>query len=170
MIRALPVQLRHLEKKPLVVEKMDFVGLGFTGVKMFSFSFDQNSDSKKEGLREDESGDLFDNNDSDEDFALERNGDNNLQDKSFSSSSRVRTNSTGNKSAAGNSTPTVTTVPSATSSKCPNKKTVNLVIDIFALDINNAGLDARVFKYWWERKLLIALYKNNAGMVIKISL
>jgi uncharacterized protein (UPF0297 family) len=49
----------------------------------------------------------------------------------------------------------------ATFSDSSNPYEIALFVNIFSIPLKTAGLDVVVFKYWFERKLLFGLYKQN---------
>lgn len=109
MCRALPIQLRHLEQKPLVVQNMSLVEIGIPRIMMQSFN--DNNDWKW-GLQE---------------FTSKIDSNLNLLPCSFNFSNH------------------------------------SLALFWDNLDLYEDGMDIRIFKYRFERKMLHALCKQNAG-------
>lgn len=124
MFRALPPQIRHLESKPLIVDRLEFFNLGRGPANELIRSKSTKRHSKSVA-----------------EVAI-------MSSSSLHGSSRERTDK----------------------SVLPSDKEVGdtqLSSKTFrsfaAIDIYDGGLDFRIFKYYFERRMLYALCKYNAG-------
>lgn len=142
MLHALPSQISHLEAKPLVVEALDFHELGYENLNFIKVHLPgDRSISTSNGLS---SKKILSTKSIDSQKSLEKSHANNL-------SSRTITLKYG-----------------------PNHKIEVIeenhtgeIIDLFSIDVWKSGLDALIFKYHFERKILYALFKSNAGMTFE---
>jgi hypothetical protein len=225
MYKALPHQIRHLEAKPLIVDKLEFREIGYDNLEFIKIkgageldpsqcSPQEEKSGRKRGSSvgiENESSDYIGSSRSTRSqphsrkrfsFRDERIISDGGLKKSYSHQSMETMTESSNLISKASSSPHVENhytskqhrslqsaqSPSVqsqtpTSSKQPLTSPItvtlrfhsktgveiieenhsNQIINLFSIDIWKSGLDALIFKYQFERKILYALYKSNAG-------
>lgn len=153
LVRALPISLRRLERKPLIVEKLDFTCLGFEHVPLTPLLPVTRVNPITQANPVIQSNPV-----SRASYISRSNSLSQEKPHFFSSFSSTSHHNTQTENETENHVE-VQPEPQQQQQQFPQRRH----IDYLNLPVNTAGLDARIFKYWFERKLLFALYKSNAS-------
>eukprot|EP01040_Poterioochromonas_malhamensis_P003834 gene3834-4096_t len=173
LLRALPLQLRHLESKPLLVERLDFYDVGFDNLTHIPLPTPKTSENpnttQPQSQPHSPPSKPIDSSQSNADVADSSKSLHHLNH--LLARMNIPSNSHGSGDASKRSSlrsVSIRYTPGTEVNEVAVEEEDHLLhlLDLFSIDIWRSGMDAMIFKYHFERKILHKLFKSNAGRVI----
>ncbi len=169
LLRALPLQLRHLESKPLLVERLDFYDVGFDNLAHIPLPTPTTSENPTPIQPHSPPSKPNDSSQSSADVAESSKSLHHLNHLL----ARMNIPSNNHNSGDASKRPSLRSVsirytPETEVNEVAVEEEDHLLhlLDLFSIDIWRSGMDAMIFKYHFERKILHKLFKSNAGTSI----